>query len=51
MTVLLGGWKSERGNSPEPRVLEGLDETDKRYENPRVNISIGKAMSDKLKLA
>jgi hypothetical protein len=25
-------WKSERGNAPEPRILEALDEAERRYE-------------------
>ncbi|GEM_PF-6350106 len=30
-------WKSERGNAPEPRILEALDEAEKRYETARVH--------------
>ena len=33
-------WKSERGNTPEPRILEALDEAEKRYENARQHNSI-----------
>ena len=28
-------WKAERGGAPEPRILEALDEAEKRYEQAR----------------
>ena len=28
-------WKSERGNAPEPRILEALCEAERRYEKAR----------------
>ena len=28
-------WKAERGNRPEPRILEALDEAERRYEQAR----------------
>ena len=28
-------WKAERGNTAEPRILEALDEAEKRYEQAR----------------
>ena len=33
-------WTAERGNAPEPRILEALDEAEKRYENARQYNSI-----------
>ena len=28
-------WKAERGNAPEPRILEALYEAERRYEQAR----------------
>ena len=28
-------WKAERGNTPEPRILEALYEAERRYEQTR----------------
>ena len=33
-------WKSERGNAPEPRILEAPDEAEERYERARVYCSM-----------
>ena len=29
-------WETERGGAPEPRILEALDEAEKRYEQARL---------------
>jgi hypothetical protein len=38
-------WKAERGNTAEPRILEALDEAERRYEQARDHTSAKNSVS------